>query len=167
MWYTVLQNWAQRMGNSTIQDKDQKGENISTVGVDIGDLILQRNNREIVFSTWDFGGQVSIYLTIYLALYSIADTQYLSQLRIVFTMCLQKEYYATHQYFLSKRSLYLVVWKLTDGEKGVNEIQQWLVNIQVHNLEYTTCHIHLATRGICQPVNLYSLCYRPVPPTHL
>jgi len=34
------------------------------------------------------------------------------------------------QYFLSKRSLYLVVWKMTDGKKGMNEIQQWLINIQ-------------------------------------
>ena len=42
----------------------------------------------------------------------------------------QKEYYATHQYFLSKRSLYLVCWKVTDGEKGVSNIMQWLVNIQ-------------------------------------
>ena len=24
----------------------------------------------------------------------------------------------------------LVVWKITDGERGVNEIQQWLINIQ-------------------------------------
>ncbi|XP_022246027.1 leucine-rich repeat serine/threonine-protein kinase 1-like [Limulus polyphemus] len=42
----------------------------------------------------------------------------------------EKEYYATHQYFLSKRSLYLVVWRITDGECGVKEILQWLVNIQ-------------------------------------
>ena len=42
----------------------------------------------------------------------------------------QTEYYATHQYFLSKRSLYLVLWKITDGERGMNEIQQWLINIQ-------------------------------------
>lgn len=39
-------------------------------------------------------------------------------------------YYATHQYFLSKRSLYLVVWKITDGYRGISEILQWLVNIQ-------------------------------------
>ncbi|CAB0014704.1 unnamed protein product [Nesidiocoris tenuis] len=42
----------------------------------------------------------------------------------------QREYYATHQYFLSKRSLYLVVWKIPDGQKGISEILQWLVNIQ-------------------------------------
>jgi len=43
----------------------------------------------------------------------------------------QREYYATHQYFLSKRSLYLVVWRIPDGQRGINEILQWLVNIQV------------------------------------
>ena len=42
----------------------------------------------------------------------------------------QREYYATHQYFLSKRSLYLVVWKVTEGEAGVQNLLQWLVNIQ-------------------------------------
>ncbi|XP_061197490.1 leucine-rich repeat serine/threonine-protein kinase 1-like [Saccostrea echinata] len=42
----------------------------------------------------------------------------------------QKEYYATHQYFLSPRSLYLVMWKLIDGEEGIQTIWQWLVSIQ-------------------------------------
>ncbi|OTF71339.1 leucine-rich repeat serine/threonine-protein kinase 1-like protein, partial [Euroglyphus maynei] len=42
----------------------------------------------------------------------------------------QREYYATHQYFLSKRAIYLVIWKITDGEKGVIGIHNWLVNIQ-------------------------------------
>ncbi|KAL4240953.1 hypothetical protein ACF0H5_001736 [Mactra antiquata] len=42
----------------------------------------------------------------------------------------QKEYYATHQYFLSPRSLYLVVWDITKGGIGVEGLRQWLVNIQ-------------------------------------
>ena len=46
----------------------------------------------------------------------------------------QNEYYATHQYFLSKRSLYLVMWKMTDGEKGIAEMEQWLINIQARNM---------------------------------
>ena len=91
-------HWTQRM-HSKVKNTDHKGENISTVGVDIGDLVIRRKDREVVFRTWDFGGQ--------------------------------REYYATHQYFLTKRSLYLVVWRLTDGEKGVTEILQWLINIQV------------------------------------
>jgi len=93
-------HWTQRMhAMSEVKNKDHKGQNISTVGVDIGDLVIRRRDCEVVFRTWDFGGQ--------------------------------REYYATHQYFLTKRSLYLVVWRLTDGEKGVAEILQWLINIQV------------------------------------
>ena len=44
---------------------------------------------------------------------------------------MQTEYYATHQCFLSKRALYLVLWKLTDGLAGIERMEQWLVNIQV------------------------------------
>ncbi|XP_038220950.1 leucine-rich repeat serine/threonine-protein kinase 1 [Zerene cesonia] len=39
-------------------------------------------------------------------------------------------YYATHQYFLSRRSLYLVVWKVPDGKKGLATALQWLRSIQ-------------------------------------
>ena len=39
--------------------KGVSGKNISTVGVDIGDLILERGSRKVIFHTWDFGGQVS------------------------------------------------------------------------------------------------------------
>lgn len=39
-------------------------------------------------------------------------------------------YYTTHQYFLSKRSLYLVVWRISDGKQGLTAILQWLSNIQ-------------------------------------
>ncbi|OQV15651.1 Leucine-rich repeat serine/threonine-protein kinase 1 [Hypsibius exemplaris] len=42
----------------------------------------------------------------------------------------QREYYATHQYFLSRRSIYLVVWNMMDGVAGIREVTQWLVNIQ-------------------------------------
>ena len=41
----------------------------------------------------------------------------------------QEEYYATHQVFLSKRSLYLAVWNVTNGEKGILELKPWLNNI--------------------------------------
>lgn len=43
----------------------------------------------------------------------------------------QEQYYATHQCFYSKRCLYLVVFRLMDGEKGVNEVDGWMRNIQV------------------------------------
>ena len=41
----------------------------------------------------------------------------------------QEEYYATHQVFLSTRSLYLAVWKVTEGVGGINELKPWLDNI--------------------------------------
>ena len=41
----------------------------------------------------------------------------------------QEEYYATHQCFLSQRSLYLLLFNLTHGEKGVQELKPWLNNI--------------------------------------
>ena len=41
----------------------------------------------------------------------------------------QEEYYATHQCFLTERSLYLLVWNITHGEEGVKELKPWLDNI--------------------------------------
>ena len=41
----------------------------------------------------------------------------------------QEEYYATHQVFLSKRSLYLAVWNVMDGKDGIAELKPWLNNI--------------------------------------
>ena len=41
----------------------------------------------------------------------------------------QQEYYATHQCFLSRRSLYLLLFNLLDGDKGVQELKPWLNNI--------------------------------------
>lgn len=99
-----VDHWAKRMGHKNINTKTTRGNNISTVGVDIGDWICDRRRANgnshgpVVFRTWDFGGQ--------------------------------KEYYATHQYFLSKRSLYLVLWRIIDGKKGLAEVLQWLGNIQ-------------------------------------
>ena len=47
----------------------------------------------------------------------------------------QEKYYAIHQCFLSRRSLYLVVWNVTHGMKGAQEIKPWLLNIQVYLLK--------------------------------
>ena len=42
----------------------------------------------------------------------------------------QAEYYATHQCFLTKRSLYVLVWDVQDGEAGLLKLQPWLENIE-------------------------------------
>ena len=41
----------------------------------------------------------------------------------------QEEYYATHQVFPSSRSLYLLLFNLKHGEKGVDELRPWLNSI--------------------------------------
>ena len=41
----------------------------------------------------------------------------------------QEEYYATHQVFLSKRSLYLAVWNVVKGKDCIVVLQPWLSNI--------------------------------------
>ncbi|ULU13405.1 hypothetical protein L3Y34_016124 [Caenorhabditis briggsae] len=41
----------------------------------------------------------------------------------------QREYHSTHQYFLSKRSLNLVLWKITDGDEALAQLDTWLINI--------------------------------------
>eukprot|EP00731_Ephydatia_muelleri_P016582 Em0009g1006a len=42
----------------------------------------------------------------------------------------QEVYYATHQCFLSRNTLYLVVWNMEEGDKGIEYLQPWLLNIQ-------------------------------------
>ena len=42
----------------------------------------------------------------------------------------QEEYYATHQCFLTQRSIYLVLWNLNDGIKGLESLASWLCNIE-------------------------------------
>ncbi|KAJ9598231.1 hypothetical protein L9F63_011052, partial [Diploptera punctata] len=99
-----VEHWAKRMGNKNINVKTSRGTNMSTVGVDIGDWIYEKKIR----------GQSS-YGPVVFRTWDFGG---------------QREYYATHQYFLSKRSLYLVVWRIPDGQRGINEILHWLVNIQ-------------------------------------
>ncbi|XP_065157528.1 leucine-rich repeat serine/threonine-protein kinase 1 isoform X3 [Atheta coriaria] len=98
------EHWAKRMGNKNINVKTSRGTNMSTVGVDIGDWVYEKKIRN-----------QSSHGPVIFRTWDFGG---------------QKEYYATHQYFLSKRSLYLVVWKISDGYRGLNEILQWLVNIQ-------------------------------------
>ncbi|VDL72174.1 unnamed protein product [Nippostrongylus brasiliensis] len=42
----------------------------------------------------------------------------------------QREYYATHHYFLTRRTLYIVAWRVTDAEVVLHDVQRWLINIQ-------------------------------------
>ena len=64
----------------------------------------------------------------------ISEWVYRPQLRRTFYFSIwdfggQEDYYSTHQCFLSQRSLYLLLFSLKDGEKGVQELKPWLNNI--------------------------------------
>ncbi|KHJ44662.1 kinase domain protein [Trichuris suis] len=98
------EGWARRMGSKSINQKTATGRNISTVGVDVNEWTYQPRRQK---------GRVRVPITFR-----------------TWDFGGQREYYATHQYFLSKRSIYLVVWRLTDGDSGIAEFAQWLINIQ-------------------------------------
>ncbi|KAL0267443.1 UNVERIFIED_CONTAM: hypothetical protein PYX00_009712 [Menopon gallinae] len=72
------EHWVKRMGNKNINVKTPKGTNMSTVGVDIGVWVYDKKTR----------GQGSKGPVMFRT----------------WDFGGQKEYYATHQYFLSKRS---------------------------------------------------------------
>ncbi|XP_019848391.2 leucine-rich repeat serine/threonine-protein kinase 1 isoform X2 [Bactrocera dorsalis] len=97
-------HWTKRMGHRRNTSKLNNKGNISTVGVDIGTWICEKRKK--------------------------APGSHGPVIFRTWDFGGQKEYYATHQYFLSKRSLYLVLWKISDGHKGLSEILQWLGNIQ-------------------------------------
>ncbi|XP_053678911.1 leucine-rich repeat serine/threonine-protein kinase 1 [Anopheles nili] len=99
-----VDHWAKRMGHRNINQKTSRGINMSTVGVDIGDWVCEKKIR----------GQ-SHHGPVVFRTWDFGG---------------QREYYATHQYFLSKRSLYLVLWRIIDGRRGLAEVLQWLGNIQ-------------------------------------
>lgn len=68
--------------------------------------------------------------------YSLCDyVMQANQTEVVFSiwdMAGQEVYYATHQCFLSRNTLYLVVWSLEEGDKGIDYLKPWLLNIQVY-----------------------------------
>lgn len=42
----------------------------------------------------------------------------------------QKEFIQLQQYFFTRRCVYLVLWKVTDGELAINELHEWLLMVQ-------------------------------------
>ncbi|XP_045540793.1 leucine-rich repeat serine/threonine-protein kinase 1 [Papilio machaon] len=82
-------------------NKSSRRGNVSTVGVDIGSWVYEKHRST--------RGPVTFR---------------------TWDFGGQQEYYATHQYFLSRRSLYLVVWRCTDGRRGLAGALAWLRSIQ-------------------------------------
>jgi len=44
----------------------------------------------------------------------------------------QHEYYNNHHHFLSTRSVFLVCWKINEGEKGLEGLKFWLKSLKFH-----------------------------------
>ena len=80
--------------------QDKQHPGGSTVGVDIG--------------KWSYQPRFSFKPKFFFSVWDFAG---------------QEEYYATHQVFLSKRSLYLAVWNMEEGKEGIAELKPWLNNI--------------------------------------
>ena len=93
----------QLMGKSTIVARLQghKIGNESTVGVDVSEWKFSPGYKKKEFT------------------FSIWD------------FAGQEEYYATHQCFLSKRSLYLLCWNITEGDNGIANLKPWMNNISL------------------------------------
>ncbi|TKR94021.1 hypothetical protein L596_008370 [Steinernema carpocapsae] len=99
-------SWSKRMGHSGGKsDHKNVNPNISTVGVDVSEWTYEPKKIK----------NEPNYGPVTFRTWDFGG---------------QREYYATHQYFLSRRSLYIVVWKASDGDAALNDVHQWLVNIQ-------------------------------------
>ena len=94
----------------------------------------------------------------------------------IWDMAGQEVYYATHQCFLSRNTLYLVVWNMEEGEKGIDFLRPWLLNIQVSSLPPhpggpvpslppAQEGLFLLTDFLWYSLVCSSLCYRRVPLT--
>ena len=122
-------HWGKRMGNKSMGMKTPKGINLSTVGVDLYEWTYERRPLR------GFRDRERSLSRSRMPVLQVATTQSFDNDIGPITFRTwdfggQREYYATHQYFLSKRSLYLVVWKITDGERGIDSLHSWLLNIQ-------------------------------------
>jgi GTPase SAR1 family protein len=107
--------------------------NISTVGIDINEWVYEKPKQKLTSSTTVGSLQQHQQQQQQQYVYQMDNSMNKTFGPITFRTWDfggQREYYSTHQYFLSKRALYLVCWKLSEEEKGINEIHHWLTNIQ-------------------------------------
>ncbi|KAI6219497.1 Protein kinase domain containing protein [Aphelenchoides fujianensis] len=65
---------------------------------------------------------------------------------------LQKDFQTIPQYFFTRRSICLVVWKVTDGEIAINEIHEWL--LAIHARAPNTTVIIVGTHVDCVEENI-------------
>lgn len=127
-------HWGKRVGHKQMGMRTHRGVTLSTVGVDLYEWTYERkqlrSTRDRSLSTTRVSAFTAAPSTAKQGK-GLLENDSLGPITFrTWDFGGQKEYYATHQYFLSKRSIYLVVWRIPDGEAGVAGLQSWLVNIQ-------------------------------------
>ena len=132
-----VQHWRDRVSNEEVR---VQGQTLSTVGIDINELIFDCGSKgTVTFRTWDFGGQVSGEWRIHC---SPADQlQYLLRY-------FQCECYTTHQYFLLVTVSFAVLF-------SVNAIQHPKMSY-AFQCEYCSTHRYFLSLTMSSAV-LFSL----------
>jgi GTPase SAR1 family protein/Leucine-rich repeat (LRR) protein len=124
-------------GSSTTSTNTSKSTNISTVGIDINEWVYEKpvlsssTSRKLSTPAALYGLTPIPNVVYPIETCNTLNNQSFGPITFrTWDFGGQREYYSTHQYFISKRAIYLVCWKLSEEEKGINEIHQWLSNIQ-------------------------------------
>ena len=123
------QTWSERTSGGSGSTSTGSTANISTVGIDINEWIYEKQKLKSSSASSSSSTQNSSNSS-FINLHNTVQKQFGPITYRVWDFAGQREYIAIHQYFISKRALYLVCWKLTEEEKGINEIHSWLLNIQ-------------------------------------
>lgn len=119
-------------------------ENVSTVGVEVAEWVLSPPAHLLKGTKKNQPLQRVSLNELYLILTThipppppLHSPQH--QMDIVFStwdLAGQEVYYATHQCFLSRNTLYLVVWSMEEGDRGIEYLRPWLLNIQVGRVQF-------------------------------
>jgi len=96
--------------------------NSATHGIEIQNQILQNQNKlshvsEFVKSFHSSSDQQNLTPNIDVSIWDFAG---------------QHDYYNNHHYFLSTRTVFLVLWKMKDGENGLEGLNFWFKSLSSH-----------------------------------
>lgn len=110
---TTLLNKLREEGSTwTNRSNSSNQSSLSTVGIDINEWVYEKPKQR--------SSSEAQYLNIYQL--ESSNRPFGPIIFRTWDFAGQKEYYTTHQYFISKRALYLVCWKLSEEEKGIDNI---------------------------------------------
>jgi len=108
--------WIERLKRVTI--------NAATHGIEIQDQILQNQNQN----------KLSSISELIKSLHSSSDQQNLTpNIDVsIWDFAGQHDYYNNHHYFLSTRTVFLVLWKMKDEKNGLEGLKFWFKSLSSH-----------------------------------